>query len=145
MPDDDGNIIDPNSPIVYMALSILCSNQNSLVPEILYILSPKQIIEFIKVFGGETLRVPTPGEFGRDMMASLACYHILVEKRSWDWIALKYNIDGNYLRSMKNRLEDWSKNLSPSELEFVKSLKQYEKARKAEDSLEADTKVIEWL
>ena len=134
----------PSSPIVYLALSILCSNQNSLVPELLYVLNAEQIINFIKVFGGETLKIPTASEFGKDMMAAIACYHIDVEDKSWDFVAMKYNIDGNYLRALKNRLEAWSSTLTQSEREFLESLRHYERVRKKEEEL-VDEKVIEWL
>src|SRR4051812_49340667 len=96
--------LDPNSSVVYIALSLLCSRQNSLVPELLYILSPQQITTFIKVFSGETLRIPTVDEFSRDLMASLAAYHILVEGKSWDWFQLNYSLDGNYMNSVKDAL-----------------------------------------
>ena len=73
--------VDPSSSIVYMALNILCAKQNSLIPEILYLLSAKQIIEFIKVFGGEVLRIPTPQEFSKDLLLALVCYHVIVQGR----------------------------------------------------------------
>lgn len=138
---------DPNSPVVYIALSLLCSNQNSLVPEILYLLNPDQIISFIKIFGGETLRIPTPSEFGRDMTAALACYHVMVEDKSFDWVAMKYDIDGNYMRSIKNRLEVWSNTLTNGERDFLKSLRHHERVRKKEESLGKDLEeeIIEWL
>jgi hypothetical protein len=126
---------DPNSPVVYMALSLLCSSQNSLVPEILYILSADQVINFIKVFGGETIKIPTANEFGRDMTTALACYHTIVEEKSWDWFALQYKIDGNYLRSIKNKVTFWWENLSPGEREFIESLRLHERVRKKEESL----------
>jgi len=136
---------DPCSPIVYMALSMLCSNQNSLVPEILYIMKPDQIINFIKVFGGESLRIPTPDEFSRDLMSALACYHVVVEGKSWDWLALKYEFDGNYMRSLKNRVESWWNNLAPGEREFIYSLKPYQEAREKEARLGDESQAIEWL
>ena len=42
--------LDPNSSLAYVALSLLCSRQGNLIPELLYILSPEQITTFIKVF-----------------------------------------------------------------------------------------------
>src|SRR4051794_17009923 len=96
-PVPDNDELDPNSSVAYIALSLLCSRQNSLIPELLYILSPQQITTFIKVFSGEKLRIPTVDEFSRDLMASLAAYHIVVEGMSWDWFRLKYSLDGNYI------------------------------------------------
>jgi hypothetical protein len=129
------NIIDPNSSVVYMALSILCASQSSLVPEILYLLSPKQIIDFIKVFGGETLRIPTTDEFSRDLMVALVCYHIIVEEKSWDWVSLKYDMDGNYMRGLKIRVDNWWSKLSVSEKDFINGLKFHEKARQKHEEV----------
>src|SRR3569833_2273411 len=114
--------LDPNSSVVYIALSVLCSRQNSLIPELLYILSPQQITTFIKVFSGETLRIPTVDQFSRDLMASIAVYHIVVEGKSWDWFQLKYSLDGNYINSVKSRLNNWIKGLNPSEKKFIEQL-----------------------
>jgi hypothetical protein len=134
---------DPNSPIVYMALSILCASQkqNSLIPELLYILSPKQIMNFISVFGGESVYVPTTQEFSRDLMAATCCYHILVENKSWDWVALNYHADGNIIRILKNKVEGWWNNLSPGEKDFITSLRDHEDARAKQEVEAEDIKV----
>src|SRR5215217_6745202 len=105
--------LDPNSSVAYIALSLLCSRQKSLIPELLYVLSPQQITTFIKVFSGQKLRIPTVDEFGRDIMASLAAFHIVVEGKSWDWFRLKYSLDGNYINSVKSRLDKWINGLNP--------------------------------
>src|SRR5215211_1983477 len=106
-PVPDNDELDSNSSVAYIALSLLCSSQNSLIPELLYILSPQQITTFIKVFSGEKLRIPTVDEFSRDLMASLAAYHIVVEGKSWDWFKVKYSLDGNYINSVKSCLDKW--------------------------------------
>src|SRR3954463_14502140 len=122
--------LDPNSSVVYIALSILCSRQKSLIPELLYILSPQQITTFIKVFSGETLRIPTVNQFSRDFMASLAAYHFVVEGKSWDWFRLKYSVDGNYMNSVKSRPDNWVNGLNSSEKKFIERLQAIEVARK---------------
>src|SRR3954447_190129 len=122
--------LDPNSSVAYIALSILCSRQNSLIPELLYILSPQQITTFIKVFSGETLKIPTVEEFRRDLMTSLAVYHIVVEGKSWDWFQLNYSLDGNYLKSVRSRLNKWINGLNSSEKNFIEKLQAIEVARK---------------
>jgi hypothetical protein len=118
-----------------MALSLLCSQQNSLVPEILYLLSPKQIIDFIKVYGGETLRIPTTQEFNRDLTTALACYHTMIEERSWDWVAVKYNLGTRDLKAVKAKAEIWWTNLSAGERYFIDGLRHHEEARKMEETV----------
>src|ERR671917_1923562 len=132
--------LDPNSSIAYIALSILCSRQNSLVPELLYILSPQQITTFIKVFSGQTLRIPTADEFSRDLMASLAAYHIVVEGKSWDWFKLHYSLNGNYVNSVKSRMNNWINGLNSSEKKFIETLQAIEVARK--ESRKATSSIV---
>src|SRR5215212_4634049 len=122
--------LDPNSSIAYIALSLLCSRKSSMILELLYILSPQQITTFIKIFSGETLRIPTVDEFSRDLMASLAAYHIVVEGKSWDWFRLKYSLNGNYINSVKSRLNNWINGLNSSEKKFIEKLQAIEVARK---------------
>src|SRR4051794_22817925 len=139
-PVPDNDELDPNSSVVYIALSVLCSRQKSLVPELLYILSPQQITNFIKVFSGQTLRIPTVDEFNRDLMTSLAAYHIVVEGKSWDWFQLKYSRDGNYINSVKSRLDKWINGLDSSEKSFIEKLRAIEVAGK--ESRKATTSLV---
>src|SRR5690242_11560397 len=132
--------LDPTSSVVYIALSVLCSRQSSLIPELLYILSPQQITTFIKVFSGETLRIPTVDQFSRDLMTSLAAYHIVVEGKSWDWFQLKYSLDGNYMNSVKSRMNNWINGLNSSEKKFIEKLQAIEAARK--ESRKATTSLV---
>ena len=132
--------LDPNSSVAYIALSILCSRQRSLIPELLYILSPQQITTFIKVFSGETLKIPTVDEFSRDLMTSLAVYHIVVEGKSWDWFKLHYSLDSNYINSVKSRLDNWINGLNSSEKKFIEKLQAMEVARK--ESRKATASVV---
>jgi hypothetical protein len=127
--------IDPDSSVVYLAMSMLCARQSSLVPELLYLLSPKQIIDFIKIYGGETIKVPHPEEFSKDLLSALACYHVYVENKSWDWFGLKYRVDGHSIRALQNRLELWIKGLSPGELNFIRSLKTHDTAQKMHEEV----------
>jgi hypothetical protein len=98
-------------------------------------MSPEQIINFVKVFGGETIKVPTPREFSRDLFAALACYHVLVEGKSWDWFELKYKLNGNSVRTLQARLDYWIKGLSPEEMRFIKSLKTHDRAQKLHEKV----------
>src|ERR687894_2714094 len=139
-PDLANDELDPNCSVAYIALSLLCSRQSSLVPELLYIFSPQQITTFIKVFSGETLKIPTVDEFSRDLMTSLAVYHIVVEGKSWDWFRIKYSLDGNYINSVKSRMNNWINGLNSSEKKFIEKLQAMEVARK--ESRKSTTAIV---
>src|SRR3954466_14102167 len=87
-------------------------------------------MDFIKVCSGETLKIPTVEEFRRDIMTSLAVYHIVVEGKSWDWFRLKHSLNGNYMNSVKSRLDNWINGLDFSEKKFIEKLQAIEVARK---------------
>ena len=53
--------------------------KTSLVPELLYLPFSKQVADFIKVFGGETPRVPNRDE---GLLAALAARLTMVERQS---------------------------------------------------------------
>jgi hypothetical protein len=128
--DPDTPELDPNSSVIYVAMSMLCTNQNSLVPELLYLFKPQQIVNFIKIFSGETIKVPTIQEFNRLILTALACYHVIIQEKSFDWFAIKYEIDGNSLNGIKIRLESWINSLNEGERQFIQKLKAHELARK---------------
>jgi hypothetical protein len=127
--------LDPSSSVAYLALSVLCSSQNSLIPELLYLFSPKQLVDFIRIYGGETLTIPTPKEFGRDLMVALASYHIMAEEKSWDWFELTYCVDKEDARIIKMKLERWWRQLTPDEVMFIESLKIHNKSRDKKEEL----------
>jgi hypothetical protein len=127
---DDDDELDPNSSIVYIALSMLCTNSNSLIPELLYLFNPKQIVNFIKIFSGETIKVPTVDEFTRIINTSLAVHHVIIEGKSMDWFAIKYELDGNYMNGIKARMDNCFSSLSEGEKQFIEDMRAKEKARK---------------
>ena len=73
-------------------------------------------------------------------MTSLAVYHIAVEGKSWDWFRLKYSLDGNYMNSVKSRLDNWINGLNSSEKKFIEQLQAIEVAR--EESRKSTTSIV---
>ncbi len=125
----DPRDFEADSCLAYIAMQVLCSRERSLIPEILYILKPEQVLQFIKVFSGETIRVPEIEEFSKDLSAALAIYHIVIQGNSWDSFSIKYNRDGNYLRHIKRRVRDWSETISDPEKQFIEQLRLQEQSR----------------
>jgi hypothetical protein len=132
-PEDTYNF-DQDSCIVYIALQILCSRVDSLVPEILYILSPEQITQFVKVFSGETIKVPTIEDFTKDLSSALAAYHVFIQNKTWDWFSIKYGHNGNDMRIIRHRVIDWYNGLNDAEKRFIERLSLQEKNRQVSKS-----------
>jgi hypothetical protein len=126
---DDIEGLDPDSPIAYIALSVLSSRQKTLIPEMLYLFSPKQVLDFIKLYSGETLKIPTLEDFDKDLMVAIAAHHLIVQKKSIDWMQLTYEIDKRALDDILRRLDGWLKDMGEADARFLERLQGYETAR----------------
>ena len=93
---------------MYIALSLLSSRYDkSVLPEILFLLSSEQFIDLVKVFGGKSVRFPTPLELSKELLSSVAAYHRKVHGYSWSKIGKIMDLDGRTLRGIKNRVQRW--------------------------------------
>lgn len=93
----------------HVALSLLLSRQqNSLLPEALYFLSPDQVVTMCATFGGNTIRVPTTKELGADLLAAAAIYYH--EHLGWTWprIQDKLQLPDGRMRQLVKQFEDWT-------------------------------------
>ena len=78
---------------IYIALSVLASqNDDTFIPELLFLVSPEQAMNLMRAFGGERLYVPTPKEFSRDLMAAVVAYH---QKSEQVWRCPDSETDGH--------------------------------------------------
>lgn len=113
-----------SSGLIYLALSILYSRDNSaIVPEICYFLKVDQIMTFIKMFGGSKIYIPTADEFHRDLQSILYVYHTITENMSDEKFAIKYDLDGYKMRAIKIRAEQWQTDALPEDLAFLSAMK----------------------
>ena len=100
--------IHDRSQYFYAALSVLMSRQqNSIMPESLYFLSPDQILTFVATYEGQTIRVPTVKEFGEDLMVALAAYYIYNQKVTPQAAQAKLNLTDARWRVIMNKLARW--------------------------------------
>jgi hypothetical protein len=73
----------------------------------------------MKIYAGETIKIPTIAEFRYDILAALAYVQVHKEGKSFDWFEIKYELDGNSLRSVRERLERWKSQLGYNEADFL--------------------------
>ena len=119
----------PNSHIlVYLAMSLLFhKNQKSnVIPELCMILDTHHLSTLIKVFGGETIYIPTADEFYRDLLSVLYIYHTRYDDMPEDEFIDKYRIDGYKMKSIQNRVKVWDCSVSPEEKDLLNDLKALE-------------------
>lgn len=60
----------------YIALMIMMQeSQDSILPEVCHILSPKQIFDFVSMFEGEKVKVPTREELSLNLTTAMFMYY----------------------------------------------------------------------
>lgn len=100
--------LDSFSTFFYIALSLMLSRDElSVVPEIMYILEPEQVLQFLDMFGGQTIRVPTRDEFAKDLQAALTAYYIQCEGKTDREIQDILGVDGHRMNSIKKRIDKY--------------------------------------
>lgn len=92
---------------LFLALSVAISKARSPLPELLLLLSPEDLMAFITVFGGQEVRFPSPDELSENLTHVMYFYHIEAEGHSWEWVAKRYGLDGNRMRSIKAAHKRW--------------------------------------
>lgn len=119
--DDD---LSERSQFLYTALSFLLTrNPDSIIPEVCYFLDPDQIMTFIKVYGGRTMRIPTTKEFSNDMYAALAAYYRVTYKYSWKAIQTRLALSNAQMSKIQPNVEDWLQKMTEQNLELPEFLK----------------------
>jgi hypothetical protein len=81
--------------------------KDGLVPEVMYLMDPNQLIKFLDMFGGRYLYVPTREEFAKDLEAALFIYYRFCEGKTTLAIQEMLNIDGNKLRSIQQKVNQY--------------------------------------
>lgn len=94
--------LDSYSSLFYIALTMLLNkNENSIFPEILYILEPEQVLQVVDMFEGQTIQVPTRQELAVKLQSALVAYYIYCEGKTPLSVSQELSIDGNEMRSIK--------------------------------------------
>lgn len=100
--------ITNRSEFFYTAMSMLMARQqNSVMPELLYFMSPDQVLTFIATYEGTTVRVPTMKEVGEDLTTALAAYYLYRQKWTEQATQDKLKLSDAKWRVILNRLHRW--------------------------------------
>ena len=105
-------------------MSILSREKDTIIPELLYTLDRDHLKNFITVFGGKTLYIPTPTEFYFSMNCALAAYYFKCQDQRWGWIKKTLNLSDKELFEIKEKVLDWSKTAPKEEVNILRELKE---------------------
>ena len=105
--------------ILYVALSVLSyRSPNSVIPEVLLFLTSEQVMTFLQVFGGKTIKVPTPKELSKSLQIAIAAHMRLHKKYTWPKIEEELGIDGRRSRAYKAKIDKWLEHIEREGIEI---------------------------
>lgn len=100
--------IESVADFMIIALSMLASkHENSLLPEVMFLMDPQQVIDLIRVFGGSTVYVPSSKEFAKDLTSAVIAYHKHVNRYSYSKIRKLMDLDGRAMRYLERNVDQW--------------------------------------
>jgi len=107
---------------VYIAISFLSSEKQSLIPELLSILKDHQIVQLVQMYGGETIKIPTAEEFSDNLLSAMGAYHVHVQGGTWEAFAKIHGLKRNQMRRYKTKVNHWLRSQTDDELEFLSKM-----------------------
>lgn len=106
--------LDSYSSFFYIALTFMISRrEESIPPELLYILGPEDLLKFVDMFGGQKLYVPTRKELSVDLQSSLVAYYKYCENKTELCIMEDMNLTKRELNTIYIRIKNY--------MEYLKS------------------------
>lgn len=121
---DIKNIFRNSNTLIYVAMSILGRERNSVIPELLYTIDRDHLLKLVTIFGGEKIYIPTPEEFKFSMDCAMAAYYFKSQGQRWYWIQNAMKLTDEELEAVKEKVLDWAKNASREELNILVDFKE---------------------
>lgn len=109
--------IESVADFMIIALSMLASkHENSLLPEVMFLMNPQQVIDLIRVFGGSSVYIPSSKEFSKDLTSAVIAYHKHVNRYSYSKIRKLMELDGRTMRYLEYNVDQWEKWLKENDM-----------------------------
>ena len=115
--------------LLYVALSTLALDKNSIIPEMLYTLTEESITRLLSIYGGETIYIPTIEEFRKYLKSSICSYYNIVQKKSWKWIFEELQIPKEDQNWYKTKHYKWVEKAPSKEIAVLRGLKERGKVK----------------
>ena len=113
--------VDKEHFLLYIALSILHSRGDSgVAPELLYILSAEQLQTFIKVFGGQSIKIPDAGSFRYDLLTAIFAYFYATKGLGKVRFAREFSLQEADMQEIQNRFKLWWVGVTEDDLSMMR-------------------------
>ena len=128
---DNLNELAFDERLSYVALKYLqYEGKGTVLPEMILLLKSDQLMDFIEIFGGENVKVPSRKEFARSLHVITSIFLREYKNYSWGRINDILGLDGRALRHVKNKAEEWKKHLEREEVNLNELYDEEEKQEK---------------
>lgn len=118
------SIFQTNNSLIYLAMSMMSSEKDTILPELLYTISRDDLLKLLTVFGGEYIYIPKPEEFKFYMNCAMAGYYYKCQKRQWDRIQSLLELSDDELDKVRTKVKDWIKSCSKEEIKILEAIKE---------------------
>lgn len=106
------NDLAESQEFMLLGLSILDKNQKTnLMPELMQILTPKQIVVLLQIYGGKTVKFPTTKDFSTALKAALYVYQTKFLNHSEETVQNDLDVSDAEFKEIMDVIADWSKEL----------------------------------
>ena len=100
--------LDSYSSFFYIALTFLISRRNETIPpEVLYLMDPDQVLQLCDTFGGSKIYVPTRKELSVELKAVLVLYYRYCKGFTDFSIREKLDIAGKEMSSINSKIKKY--------------------------------------
>ncbi len=97
----------------YIAISMLeLESKTSLIPELMQVLGPRQLVTLSEVFGGKSVKFPTRRELAMALKAALYTYHVDIDGMTPEAAAAELDLAGRELEDVLERSRLWKSRVS---------------------------------
>ena len=118
------NIFRNSNTLIYVALSMLSLEKDSVIPELLYTINREDLLKLVSLFGGEKLYIPEAKEFTFAMRCAVAGYYYKCQNQRWQWIQKNMELSDKELELIREKVLYWTKNASKEEINVLIDFKE---------------------
>lgn len=100
--------LNKSKEFFYIGLSLLeQNNKTNVIPEMMQILTPQQIILMAQVFGGKSIKFPSTKELSVSLKSALYIYYVEIEKRSDEDASVILGASEHEMKTIREYKKQW--------------------------------------
>lgn len=126
-PNEFADLFKNSESILFIAMSVLSRDKDSIIPELLYTIKQEEMLKFITVFGGKNIYIPDAGEFKTALDSAMAAYLYKIQKKKWHQIVKILDWSDEDLTKIRPKVKAWLGSMSKDEYGMLNMIKEKNK------------------